>query len=218
MATAVVYFRVSTLGKAVDGYGLDAQLDACQKYAKANHLPVSATHSDEGVSGTKPAHDRPGLDAALAALGPGDVLIMARLDRLARDLATQEAIFASAWASGASVHSADVGEWQRKDPDDPFRTAMRQMAGVFAELERRLVVKRLRDGRSAKAQKGGKAVGQYPYGWTKNGPVEDEQRLLRRARALRGKGRPWQEVADRFNAEGHVNHPAPSGQPRTLRR
>lgn len=205
MNTAVIYLRVSTLGQAVDGYGLDAQLDACRKYAKGQGLTVAEVHRDEGVSGTKAAHERPGLTAALASLTEGDVLVMARLDRLARDLATQEAIFAAAWSSGASVHSADVGEWKRDDPDDPFRTSMRQMAGVFAELERRLVVKRLRDGRSAKAQKGGKAVGRYPYGWDRTGAIEDEQRLLRRARALRGKGRTWQEVADRFNSEGLLN-------------
>lgn len=212
MVNAVIYLRVSTLGQVVDGYGLDAQLDACRKYAKGQGLTISEVHRDEGVSGTKPAHDRPGLTAALASLTESDILVMARLDRLARDLATQEAIFAAAWASGAAVHSADVGEWKRNDPDDPFRTSMRQMAGVFAELERRLVVKRLRDGRSAKAQKGGKAVGRYPYGWDRTGAIEDEQRLMRRARALRGKGRTWQEVADRFNAEGLLNR---SGTPWT---
>ncbi len=32
---------------------------------------------------------------------------------------------------------------QPDDPDDPLRTVMRQMVGVFAELERRTVAKRL---------------------------------------------------------------------------
>jgi hypothetical protein len=37
------------------------------------------------------------------------------------------------------------------DPDDPTRTAIRQVLGVFAELDRKTVVKRLGDGGPSKA-------------------------------------------------------------------
>lgn len=72
--------------------------------------------------------------------------------------------------SGVQVHSADVGKVARDDPDDPMRTAMRQMAGVFAELDRAMTVKRVRDGRKAKKAKGGHPSGSYPYGFCKAGP------------------------------------------------
>lgn len=62
-----------------------------------------------------------------------------------------------------------VGEVYRDDPDDPMRTAIRQVMGVFAELDRKMVAKRLRDGRLAKAAAGRKAVGDYPFGYAATG-------------------------------------------------
>ena len=41
--------------------------------------------------------------------------------------------------------------------------------GVFAELDRKMVAKRLRDGRVAKAAAGRKAVGEYPFGYAATG-------------------------------------------------
>ena len=57
-----------------------------------------------------------------------------------------------------------------------MRTAMRQMRGVFHELDRRLIAKRLRDGRNAKAAKGGHATGSPPYGWQVDKPNADNPR------------------------------------------
>jgi DNA invertase Pin-like site-specific DNA recombinase len=71
---------------------------------------------------------------------------------------------AAIWRDDGHVSAVDQGEVMRDDPDDPMRTAMRQMVGVFAELDRPLVITRLRDGRRAKAAQGGMAVGRYPFG------------------------------------------------------
>lgn len=79
---------------------------------------------------------------------------------------------------------------------------MRQMAGVFAELDRAMTVKRLRDGRKAKAAKGGHPSGSYPFGFSKQGPVPNEQRVLAEVRALRAAGHDWQAVADDLNLRG----------------
>jgi DNA invertase Pin-like site-specific DNA recombinase len=76
----------------------------------------------------------------------------------------QEATLALVWQRGTRVFAADTGEVHRDDPDDPMRTAIRQVMGVFAELDRKMVAKRLRDGRLAKAAAGRKAVGDYPFG------------------------------------------------------
>ncbi|SDY35899.1 hypothetical protein SAMN05660209_02685 [Geodermatophilus africanus] len=88
-----------------------------------------------------------------------------------------------------------------------MHTAVRQMAGVFAELDRPLIIKRLRDGRRAKAAQGGKAVGRYPFGWSKDGEVAREQRVLVAVRDLRADGLRWRDVADRLNAGGAAYRP-----------
>src|SRR5207244_11738718 len=85
-------------------------------------------------------------------------------DRLARTLSVQEAALASVWAQGGRVFLPE-GEVLRDDPDDPMRTAMRQMMGVFSQLERGMITARLRAGRAAKAASGGYAYGSPPFGW-----------------------------------------------------
>lgn len=212
MALTVVYLRVSTNGQATDGYGLESQLADCVRYAKANDMEIHAVRRDEGVSGAKPAHERPGLTDALSVLADADVLLTARLDRLARALTTQEAILAEVWNNGAAMHTADAGEWKRDDPDDPMRTAMRQMTGIFAQLDRAMVIKRMKDGRSAKSRAGGKASGSYPYGYDRNGPVPAEQHVLTLVQGWRSEGQTWETIAGSLNADESTNR---SGRPWT---
>lgn len=167
---AVTYLRVSSAGQ-VDGYGLPVQERACRAYARRHGIEVVDVLKDEGVSGTKDAHERTAFTTALVMLrdGRADVLLVARLDRLARSLTVQEAVLAEVRRSGGRLHAADHGEVLEDDPDDAMRTAMRKMAGVFAQVVRALTVKRMRDGRKAKAAAGGKASGSYPFGWSKDG-------------------------------------------------
>ena len=55
-------------------------------------------------------------------------VVVYNLDRLARKLTVQEGVLATVWDRGGSVFSlGDGGEVQQDDPDDPMRTAMRQM-------------------------------------------------------------------------------------------
>jgi len=207
----VAYLRVSSEGQ-VDGYGLDVQQQAVTRWAKAHGHSVVQTFTDAGVSGARDAFDRPGLAAALEAIqeaGNGG-LVVARLDRLARALTVQEAALAVIWRHGGRVFTADTGEVLADDPDDPMRTALRQVVGVFAELDRRITVKRLRDGRRMKAQQGRKAVGAYPYGYVGTGKgrerdaaaLESEQEGVRRAVELRKAGMTYERIASALNAEG----------------
>lgn len=57
--------------------------------------------------------------------------------------------------------------------------------GAFAQLDRAMLVKRLRDGREAKTRAGGKPTGRYPYGWSKDGPVPDAAHHRDRPRTAR---------------------------------
>lgn len=154
----VAYLRVS-YDSQLDGFGLDVQERAVRSWTRAHSHHLVDIHTDAGVSGATDAADRPGLSAALLAfqLPPqAEGLIVARLDRLARALTVQEAALAIVWQAGGRVFTADAGEVRHDDPDDPMRTALRQVIGVFAELDRRMVVKSMRDGRKAEG-----AIGFY---------------------------------------------------------
>lgn len=215
MSRAVVYTRVSGLGQVEGGHGLEVQADHCRAYAERIGMQVAAVKREEGVSGTKDAADRPALAEALAMLASGeaDALLVHHLDRLARSVTVQEAVLAVAWDSaGASVHTV-AGEVLRDDPDDPMRTAMREMAGVFAGLERRMIVKRLRDGRRRKALNGGHASGSYRYGHDRNGLVAAEQDVLAFIRAHAAQGTSWETIARLLNNKPGEEWATRSGRP-----
>ena len=104
-----------------------------------------------------------------------------------------------------SRFTTDQGEILQDDPEDPMRTAMRQMMGVFSELEHSMIVARLRAGRKEKAAQGGYAYGAPPYGWRAVGgelveqPAEQVGRA--RARELRAAGASFREICRRLEAE-----------------
>lgn len=199
------YVRVSSPEAGDHGQRLDNQRAAIRRWAKAHGHRIVEWHADEGVSGAKDAHDRHGLTDALVALRDkrAEGIVVRDLDRLARSVTVQEAVLAEVWSRlGGSVFTVS-GEVMRDDPDDPMRTAMREMAGVFAGLERRIIVKRLRDGRAAKAASGGHATGRYPYGWDRNGAVPAEQRALARMCELKAQGCSTREIAEWLTTEGH---------------
>jgi DNA invertase Pin-like site-specific DNA recombinase len=82
---------------------------------------------------------------------------------------------------------------------------------VFAELDCKMVTKRLRDGRLAKFVAGRKAVGDYPFGYAATGkgrerdagPTEAEQKAVARIVELRRAGRPYRGIATSLDPEGH---------------
>ena len=201
------YIRVSTDAQ-VDGYGLEVQTKALRAWAQANCHRIIDLVSDEGVSGTTEALDRDGLTSAIEAIesGAADGIVVARLDRLARALTVQEAILAHVWSKGGRVFTADAGEVLADDADDPVRTATRQLLGVFAQLDRAMITKRLRDGRRAKAERGGYVAGSPPYGWRAEGGelVEDsaEQEVVVRMRSMRSAGASLNSIATSLNSEG----------------
>jgi DNA invertase Pin-like site-specific DNA recombinase len=204
---AVAYIRVSSATQ-LDGYGLAAQEADIRKSVKTYGLKLTQVFRDEGVSGSLEAALRPGLAEALAKIESGDaeVLLVPRLDRLARRLTIQEAALAQVWRHGGVVISAEQGEVARDDPDDPMRTAMRQMMGVFAQLERSMIVARLRRGREMKRASGGYAAGRPRYGYRADDgslvALPEEQRTTKLAKRLRKRGLSYRQIADRLEAEG----------------
>ncbi|MFD5577284.1 recombinase family protein [Streptomyces pseudogriseolus] len=178
--------RVSTAGQAVDGYGLPAQEADCRKWAKGQTTPrvrivhmVTDGDSKGGKSGTTLLDERPGLMEAVEwiAEGKADGILAPNLDRLARELTVQEAVLSYVWALGGRVFTADHGEHLEDDASDPMRTAMRQMRGVFHQLDRGLIIKRLTEGRAAKGERGGYAYGAPRFGQrAKDGELTEDEK------------------------------------------
>ena len=203
MTRAVGYVRVST-EQQLDGLGLDVQEDAVRKLASERGWHLEAIYRDEGVSGSEDVAGRQGLANALAALeDDAEVLIVPKLDRLARDLLVQESILRDVWSADAEIVPCVEGEQYacRPDsPDDPSRRLIRQVLGAVAEYERAMIRARMVAGRRRKIAATGYAGGPEPYGWTD----PDEQSVLDEVNAARMVGMSWRRIADRLNRAGKV--------------
>lgn len=207
----IAYLRVSSNGQ-LDAYGPEIQLKDIRAWAKHHKHRIVGVQCDD-ITGKVGVMERPALVEALRLLRKppaAEGLVVANLTRLARELTIQEAILAHVWTEGGRVFAADQGEILKDDPDDPMRTAIRQMQGVFAQLDRAMATKRLRDGRRLKAAAGRHAVGQYAYGSQgigkgrdrDAGPNEVEQAVVDRIVELRLEGASYRSIAATLDKEG----------------
>lgn len=200
--------RVSTEGQADDGYGLDVQDAAIAAWAKAGKHRIVHRCVEEGVSGAAPLSQRTGIITAMQWLKDerADGIVVARLDRLARDLILQEQLYAVLVELNKGLRSAVPGEDAAlvHDPHDPTRALVRRVLGAIADYERDLIRMRLRAGIIRKAECGGYVGGRPPYGWVARGrelvPEETEQAVRRQIKAWHRNGWSYKRIADELNA------------------
>lgn len=156
---AVAYLRVST-DKQENGPA--AQRAAIEAWATARKVRVVVWASDEGVSGAKELADRPGLLSAtgsLVAMNAG-LLVVAKRDRLARDVMVATLIERRVAAAGARVVSAD-GAGNEEGPSGDF---MRRILDSAAEYERALIRARTKAALAVRRAQG-LPSGPPPYGY-----------------------------------------------------
>jgi DNA invertase Pin-like site-specific DNA recombinase len=200
------YCRVSTEQQRESGLGLDAQREAIVQTAARLHLPLRHTFTDAGLSGSLAIEERPALADALNALRRGDVLIVAKRDRIARDAFVSVLLEREAAKKGARIASA-AGEGT--ETDDPSAVFTRRILDAVAELERALTAARTRAALRAKRAKGERA-GTEPYGYRVNGDgrtlhcYEPEQEIVRTLLDCRAAGFTLRAMAEELNRQGRT--------------
>lgn len=202
--TAIAYLRVSTDEQRL---GPEAQRAAIEAWAQREGVSVVAWHVDSGVSGGCDLAERPALVAALGelrALGAG-ALVIAKRDRLARDVAVAATVERAVKACGAKVVSAD-GAGNGDTPADAF---MRAMLDAAAEYERALIRARTKAALQAKRAKG-ERTGEVPYGFSAGAdgkllPNEAEQRVIALVRQYRAAGMPLRAIVAELARAGIVS-------------
>ncbi len=203
MPGAIGYRRMSK-DKGDGGLGLLAQRQAIEREAQRLDLPVVATFTDNDVSGGAPIDKRVGLLDALKEIRAGDVLIVARRDRLARDVLLAGWIEKEVQKRGARIVSA-AGEGNGS-ANDPASKLMRTIIDAFAEYERALIRARTRAALATR-RAAGKRVSRFaPFGYRFDGDrvVEDakEQRAVRMMVELRGRGLSLGDLSARLARRG----------------
>ena len=129
------YIRVSTRKQARDGNSLDAQREALTA-AGAEKIYTDA------FTGTK--MERPEWDKLRAQLRRGDVLIVTKLDRLARSVSQASGLITDMIDEGVTIHVLNLGVLS----NDSVNTLLRNVLLSFAQFERDMIVQRTQEGKA----------------------------------------------------------------------
>ncbi|WP_243264025.1 recombinase family protein [Sulfitobacter dubius] len=160
----VAYYRVSTARQGKSGLGLDAQKAAVASYVLGKGGEVAAEFI-EAESGKN--NDRPELQKALAeAKQVGAVLLIAKLDRLARNVA----FISNLLEGGVEVTAADMPEANR---------FMLHVMAAVAEHEGQAISERTKAALAAAKGRGVK------LGWSMPERKQDQKRASARSAAVR---------------------------------
>ncbi len=169
--TAIAYTRVSTASQGKSGLGLEAQTAMLTRFAEAEGFTFAETFTEvETGKGADALDRRPQLAAALSAArahGKGTPIVVAKLDRLSRDVH---------FISGLMTHRTPFIVAELGADADPF---MLHLYAALAEKERRLISQRTKDALAAKKAQGVKLGGLNAKG------IRNRDEARARAEALR---------------------------------
>jgi len=150
-ATKIIgYIRVSTTEQDPEKNEV-----AILKYANDHEFPGKVQIVEETVSGTKSWKKRT-LAKVVDDLQKDDILIVPELSRLGRSL--QDVLEVLKILSDKEVKVYSVKENFQLNGEDIQSKVMRTMLGLFAEIERDLIIARTKEGLEA-ARKSGKILG-----------------------------------------------------------
>lgn len=179
------YRRVSTADQGESGAGLDAQQTAILAEAARRGWTL-----DEMVTEVASGKDlrRPELQAVLDRLTAGDVLVVAKLDRLSRSLIDFAGLVDRATRGGWSIVSLDPSV----DLTTPSGRLLANVMMSFSAFEREVIGQRTREGLAAKRAAGVRL----------GGPRLVPDAVRERIRADRQANVSFAEIARRLTAEG----------------
>ena len=163
MKKAALYLRVSTVDQHTETQGIELR-----EFARQRGFVIEQEYADCGVSGTKSR--RPALDQMLkdAHRHRFDAVLVWSSDRLARN--TKHFLQVLDELSGLGIQY--LSKRESIDTDGPLGRAIVVIISAIAELERSLIVERVRAGmRRAKLE--GRRIGRSPLNVDKTALVGD---------------------------------------------
>ncbi|MCQ2017852.1 recombinase family protein [Clostridium butyricum] len=171
------YCRVSSKGQ-LDNNSLEQQkTEIISKYDKAQIVK-------EQFTGT--TTDRPELKELIDKLQKNDILVVTKLDRLARNTEEGIHLIKELFAKGVSVHVLNVGLLEDTTMGQFFITTLL----AVAEMERNMIVERTQAGKAIAKQKKGFKEGR-PQKFT-NKQLDNALAML----TINGGGKSYNEVVE----------------------
>ena len=167
------YVRVNTRGQAERGMSLDAQRDAIVEFCKRRGLDLVRVVAEAASGAVKEGEElsydhRPVLLELLeeAVGGTYDVLVVAKLDRLSRDYPSLAVL-----ERRLQRHGVEVVLTAEENGDGPLAEFIRGQLALVAQLERAMILDRVRSGKAKKKALGRHVHGRVPYGYRSSGGV-----------------------------------------------
>ena len=143
------YARVSTAGQARDGNSFEAQESALRQNGAVEIFA-------DAFTGTK--KHRPQLDKLLSIVREGDVVVVTKLDRVARSAVQGCELVNDLLEKGVSVNVLNMGMMDNSATGKLIRTIL----FGFAEFERDMIVERTQEGRAIARQREDYREGRKP--------------------------------------------------------
>lgn len=202
--------RVSTAEQAADGKtSLETQRRVIRGVVmQHDNWPEPIFFEDIGVSGSIPFRERPEGSKLFEQLQPGDILIVAKMDRLFRSASDALNTVEHFQKIHVKLIIADMGS----EPVTENGTAKMwfTMLAAFAEFERTRIAERVRDGKREKTANGGHSGGAVPYGYSVEGRGRtaklvantEEMEVIARCKELHARGLTLRGIIRRLTIEG----------------
>lgn len=166
MKRAALYIRVSTIDQHPE-----TQLHELRQFASQRNLNIVETYTDHGVSGTRAR--RPALDKMLddARRHRFDVVVVWSCDRLARS--TKHLLQVLDELSSLGVQF--LSQREAIDTEGPLGRAVVVIVSAMAELERCILIERVRAG-MRRARLEGRRIGREPLQVNREALLRDRER------------------------------------------
>ena len=200
---AILYARFSPRPNQETSQSDEAQITLMETHVFQKRWSVEGIYRDRGVSGS--AIERPGLWAAIDALRPGYILLVTKLDRLARDVYLALCIERAVEKKRARIVSLRGEGTEGTTPEDRL---VRSMMRAFDDYQRKIMAIRTSQAMLAHQSNGRKVSSKTPYGYTTDPddqkrivPFAPEQRAITRMIALHGKGKSFRAIARAMDTE-----------------
>ena len=171
------YIRVSTKGQLENNSLEQQKQEILNKYSNAEIIK-------EGYTGT--TTNRPELNDLLGNLQKGDILVVTKLDRLARNTIEGIEIVKSLFNKGISIHVLNLGLLENTNMGRFFITTLL----AVAEMERNTIIERTQAGKAIAKQKPGFKEGR-PKKYSKN-KIQNALEML----TCKGGDKSYNEVAE----------------------
>jgi DNA invertase Pin-like site-specific DNA recombinase len=177
---AIGYLRVSTTGQEERGSSLASQRERVREHAAAKGYTLIDVVSEAASGGVRDGEElsyehRPQLLSLLerADRREYDVLLVAKLDRLSRDYPSLAVL-----ERRLQRHDVEVVSTAEENGDGPIAEFIRGQLALVAQLERSMILDRVRAGKATRKREGKHVHGNVPYGYRSVAAPDGKGRTL----------------------------------------